>query len=153
MNRILVSGLAIVLTLAIVPGCATKEQTGAVVGGVAGGLLGSQIGGGKGNTAAIILGTLGGAAIGSMVGRRMDDKDRARMAQALETSRSNQTTSWRNPDTANAYAVTPVKTTFPSSADGQPCRQFKMNAVIDGKTQETYGTACRQLDGSWKIVQ
>jgi surface antigen len=24
--------------------------------------------------------------------------------------------------------------------------------VIDGKTSSAYGTACRQADGSWKIV-
>ena len=40
---------------------------GAIIGGVAGGIIGHQFGGGSGNTAATIVGALGGAAVGNEV--------------------------------------------------------------------------------------
>lgn len=33
------------------------------------------------------------------------------------------------------------------------CREFTRDIVIDGKTVQAYGRACRQEDGSWKIVE
>ncbi len=32
------------------------------------------------------------------------------------------------------------------------CREFTSTIIIDGVEQAAYGTACRQSDGSWKIV-
>lgn len=153
MKRLLVGAFALVLGLALIQGCATKEQTGAVLGGVAGGVLGSQVGGGQGRTLAIIVGTLAGTMIGSTIGRYMDEQDRLRMAQSLETNRTNQTTAWKNPDTGDSYAVTPTKTTYPAGTESQPCREFTMTANVGGKPEQMYGTACRQADGSWKVVQ
>lgn len=153
MRRLVATGFALVLGFALIQGCATKEQTGAVLGGVAGGVLGSQVGGGHGRTLAIIAGTLAGTMIGSTIGRYMDEQDRMRMAQTFETNRTNQTSAWKNPDTGSSYAVTPTRTTFPAGAEGQPCREFRMKADVGGKPQDMYGTACRQSDGSWKVVQ
>jgi surface antigen len=153
MKKLVVTAIAAALSVAMVAGCASKEQTGAVIGGLAGGLLGSQFGGGNGQIAAVLVGTLAGTMIGSSVGRYMDQQDEAKLAQSLEYDKTNQTSGWTNPDTGNSYQVTPTQTTFPQSAQGQPCREFTMTANIGGKPQETYGTACRQADGSWKIVQ
>ncbi len=152
-GNVFIAVMALLLGITLIGGCASKEQTGAVIGGVAGGVLGSQVGGGQGRTLAIIVGTLAGTMIGSTVGRYMDQQDRMQMAQALEANRTNQTTAWKNPDTGDSYAVTPVKTTYPSGAESQPCREFTMTADVGGKPQKMYGTACRQPDGSWKIVQ
>jgi surface antigen len=33
-----------------------------------------------------------------------------------------------------------------------PCREYTLDATIGGKTEQIYGTACRQPDGSWKVV-
>ncbi len=46
--------------------------------------------------------------------------------------------------------MTPVETY--QRDDGQYCREFQQTVTIGGKTEEAYGTACRQPDGSWKIV-
>lgn len=136
-----------------VSGCAThtgpKENAGMIVGGLLGGVLGHQVGGGKGRTAATALGTLIGASIGGSVGRSMDDMDRMKVGATLETTRTGVTSRWENPDTGYEYAVTPTKTY--ETAEG-PCREYTMDAVIGGKTEQVYGTACRQPDGSWKIV-
>ena len=37
--------------------------------------------------------------------------------------------------------------------NGQQCREYQRTVTIDGKTETAYGTACRQPDGSWKIIQ
>lgn len=138
-----------VMSLALVfsTGCQTNNRdTGAVIGGIAGGLLGTQVGKGKGRTAAIIIGTLAGAYIGGSIGQSMNDDDRQRAHRAIETTPSNQTTSWRNPDSGNYYEVTPTRTY--DNASG-PCRDYTTEAVIDGRSETVYGTACRDADGNW----
>jgi len=37
-------------------------------------------------------------------------------------------------------------------APAAECRDFSTTNVIDGRPQEVHGTACRQPDGSWRIV-
>lgn len=125
-----------------------QEDTGALIGGALGGLLGAQVGGGRGTTAAIILGTLIGSDIGRNVGRTMDEVDRMRMAQALETQRTGSATRWRNPDSAAAYSVTPTRT---YETRRGPCREFVMRATIDGVQDNVTGTACRSNNGVWRI--
>jgi surface antigen len=44
-----------------------------------------------------------------------------------------------------------VPTRTYESAEG-PCREYSLDAEIGGKTEQVYGTACRQPDGSWRIV-
>jgi surface antigen len=136
-----------------VTGCATyqgqQEQAGMVIGGVLGGVLGSQVGGGHGRTAAIIAGTLAGAAIGGAVGNSMDEVDRMRTAQTLETVRTGVPAQWRNPDTGNEYTVVPTST---YDSAGGPCREYTIDAVVGGRPDKVYGTACRQPDGSWQVM-
>lgn len=38
------------------------------------------------------------------------------------------------------------------SSDGLYCREFLHTVTIGGRSQQAYGTACRQPDGSWRIV-
>jgi outer membrane lipoprotein SlyB len=45
---------------------------GAIVGGIIGGVLGHQVGGGRGNTAATVVGAAGGALIGNEVEKNRD---------------------------------------------------------------------------------
>ncbi len=124
-----------------------NEQAGMVIGGVLGGLLGNQVGKGSGRTAAVIVGTLAGAAIGGSIGQSMDETDRLKTARTLETVRTGVPSSWRNPDTGNQYTVVPTRTYETSSG---PCREYSMDAVISGRHEKVYGTACRQPDGSWR---
>ena len=87
--------------------------------------------------------------LGGHIGQSMDEVDRMKMSRALETCQTNQTTRWVNPDNGNRYSVTPKRT---YSRHGQPCREYTTTAIIGGKKQEIYGTACRQADGSWRVV-
>ncbi len=142
---------ALIATMIAVGGCATyqgqQEQAGMVIGGVLGGVLGSQVGGGHGRTAAIVAGTLAGAAIGGAIGHSMDETDRMRTGQTLESVRTGVPAQWRNPDTGNQYTVVPTRT---YDTSGGPCREYTVDAVISGRTEKVYGTACRQADGSWQ---
>lgn len=145
-------GVSLVMASSLaLSGCATNqgqnEQAGMVIGGLLGGVLGSQVGEGNGRTAAIIAGSLVGAAIGGNVGRSMDEVDRMKTAQTLETVRTGVPARWHNPDTGNEYTVTPTRTYETSSG---PCREYTIDAVVGGRNEEVYGTACRQSDGSWK---
>lgn len=139
------------ITALTVSGCETygpHEGAGSVIGGVLGGVLGAQVGEGHGRTAAIIAGALAGAAIGGSVGQHMDESDREKVAQTLEGVRTGVPVAWSNPDTGVQYSVTPTRT-FESPAG--PCREFTTEAIIGGKHETVYGTACRQVDGSWKV--
>lgn len=148
-NAVIVSSLA---TAAVLAACTTpvdnaKEQAGTVVGAVVGGMLGSQVGHGDGRAAATILGAVAGGLVGQTIGRSMDATDRLRTARVLESSPTGAPTHWRNPDTGHEYTVVPTRTY--ASAQG-PCRAYAMDAVIGGRAERVYGTACRQRDGSWR---
>lgn len=144
--------IAGILAFILITGCvASRQESGALTGAVVGAAVGSTVGRGKGRALAIWLGALVGASIGSAIGQHMDDHDRLKTANVLETQRTNVSTTWVNPDTSNSYTVTPVKTYTMSS--GTPCREFTLDAKIGGKIEEIYGTACRQADGSWKVIE
>jgi surface antigen len=36
---------------------------------------------------------------------------------------------------------------------GLSCREFQQTITVGGNSENAYGTACLQADGSWKIVQ
>ena len=55
-----------------------------------------------------------------------------------------------DPDSGNTGAVTPVRTYQTST--GQYCREYTQTITIGGEKHKSYGTACRESDGSWKIV-
>jgi surface antigen len=124
-----------------------KTTTGAAAGGAAGGLIGSQLGGAAATAAGVLLGGL----LGGAVGQQMDSQDYYRMRNSLETSRTGQSTEWHNPDTGAHYQVTPTRTY--DNQSGQPCREFNTTAQIGGRRQNIHGVACREDDGTWRVVE
>lgn len=132
-----------------------KQTGGALLGAGLGALVGAQLGGGKGRLAAVAIGALAGAWAGSEVGKSLDKADRQyaqRTAQdSLEYSQVGQNTSWRNPDSGNSGTFTPTRTFV--NADGKNCRSYETTIYIDGKQETGTGQACRQPDGTWKIVR
>lgn len=150
-SRVALVGAACFLGLSLA-GCENGQMTnrdvGMLTGGVVGGILGSQIHG-DGRTTAIIGGTLLGGYLGGQVGKSMDEDSRRRLASTLEYTRTNQATHWVDPDTGQAYTVVPVKT---YRQGGRVCRRFRATVVIRGRSEQAVGTACRQSDGVWEIV-
>jgi surface antigen len=147
--------LLVAVALVGCEGYGPKQTGGTLIGGAAGGLIGSQFGGGSGALAATAIGALVGALAGSEVGKSLDRADRQYAAQttqtALEKAPSGTVSTWSNPDSGHSGTVTPVRTYQASS--GQYCREYQQTVVVGGKSQSAYGNACRQPDGSWKIVQ
>lgn len=139
--------------------CAQKGQEnqtmGTIIGGAGGAALGSLFGKGKGRLVGVAVGAIAGGLIGSSIGRNMDETDKLKAQStaqnSLEKSRTNTTSSWNNPDTGYSGTFTPQRTY--QAPSGEYCREYQQTVTIGGKTQEGYGTACRQPDGSWKIVK
>lgn len=143
--------LGTLIVSTVLTGCTTtNEGVGTVTGGVVGGLLGSQFGGGSGQVAAAAGGALLGAFLGGRIGQYMDRQDRLEMQHALETAPVGKTVAWKNPDNGNKFAVKPTRTYYKHE---QPCREYTTQAVIAGKSQQIYGKACRQADGSWQVAE
>jgi outer membrane protein OmpA-like peptidoglycan-associated protein len=77
MNQAMRATVAILAVTTVLPACATKAQTGAVIGAAGGGAVGAIIGKKVGSTAkgAIIGAAVGGTA-GAIIGSRMDKQAR-----------------------------------------------------------------------------
>ncbi|MEE8275348.1 MAG: RT0821/Lpp0805 family surface protein [Alphaproteobacteria bacterium] len=132
-----------------------KQTVGTLVGAGLGGLAGSQIGSGTGQMVAIGAGVLLGGLLGSEVGKSLDKADQLyaerNAQQTLEATPTGQMSSWQNPDSGNSGTFTPTNTY--QSAQGQYCREYQTTVNVGGQVEQAYGTACRQPDGSWQIVQ
>ena len=129
-----------------------KETIGGLSGAVLGGVLGAQLGKGSGQIVGAVLGAAAGGFLGGEIGASLDELDRLKSDQAYKSAQTapvGQTISWNNPDSGNRGTVTPVRDG--TSSSGQYCREFQQTVTIGNKTEEAYGTACRQPDGSWKI--
>ena len=145
----------VVLAAWLFAGCETVQGTnkttiGGLGGATVGGLLAAAAGGGG---AGIAAGVIGGALLGGLAGNLLDDRDR-RMANdaaqgAFETAPSGKAVAWSNPDSGHAGTVTPVRT---FQSNGNYCREFQQTVTIGGRPENSFGTACRQPDGSWRIV-
>ncbi len=131
-------------------GRCNRDLIGGLLGAAAGGLLGSRIGKGRGQLAAVAAGTLLGFLAGNSIGRSMDEADQSCLTQSLEHAQDGQEIVWNNPDSGARYRVTPTKTV--QVAENRYCRQYTSTATIGGKTETTYGRACRQSDGSWRLA-
>ena len=156
MRRRTTAPLALVLGLALIcSSCATYEDNpkavlGAVLGMAAGAGIAAAAGGGGG---AIAGAAIGGALIGGYVGNKLDDRDKRMAAEAaqraFESNQAGQTSVWQNPSSGNSGSITPTRTY--QINNGQYCREYQQTIVIGGEPQKSYGTACRQPDGSWQI--
>jgi len=153
-SPIAILALAASLGLSACAGSGQKETIGGVGGAVLGGVLGSQVGKGTGQLIAVGAGAVLGGLVGSSVGRSLDDVDKMKIQnttqQALENQPDQTTSTWSNPNTGHSGTVTPQRTY--ESTEGSYCREYTQTVDIGGSKEEAYGTACRQPDGTWKIV-
>lgn len=153
-KTVMTTGLiAIMLTsTAILNGCAgaSKEQQSTIAGSVIGGVVGHQFGGGKGKTAMTIIGAIAGGMIGGNIGRGLDQQDQQRVNQSLETAPNYEKVAWENPNTRTNYEFTPTNK-YDGNVNGQPtqCRDYVMDAWIDGRQQQVKGRACKNAQGQW----
>lgn len=129
-------------------GQCNREVIGQILGGAAGGVVGAQIGDGTGRLIAVAAGTVLGMFAGREIGRTMDRADELCIDQALEHAPDNRTVQWQN--NGQQYSVTPQQTY--ENTNGQYCREYQMQTSMNRGTEQVSGTACRQPDGTWRIV-
>ncbi len=131
----------------------TREGFGTVAGAVAGGVIGNQLGSGSGRVVATAIGALAGGLIGAEIGRSLDERDRqealAAEYRALEFGRAGRPVAWRN-DSSGIYGE--VVTGPGYEVNSLDCRDYTHTIYIDGRARVARGTACRQPDGTWRIV-
>lgn len=154
--------IAMILAAATLGGCVTnnggqygqKQGWGTVMGAGTGALIGSQLGQGRGRLAMVAIGALAGGMIGNEIGASLDRADQQYHSQAQNAALNNadwQTVEWSNPDTGHAGSVTPTRT-MRRGRHGPICREYRTTVTIGGRVEEGYGRACREADGSWRIV-
>ena len=137
------------LFLMLLASCANRAQTGAVGGAAAGALIGQAIGH---NTGGTLIGAAVGTMLGYIVGSEMDKYDRQQLDHMYERGVSNQRSTWVNPDTGNQYTVTP-QPAYQEPSSRRVCRRAEIEAIIDGRPERTYSTACRNEYGQWELQQ
>lgn len=131
------------------------QVLGSALGGAVGGLAGNQVGHGVGR----VLATAAGGALGAYYGGKLfkqlaeADQQRAREAhyQALERTPSGQSVTWQNPDRTAVGSVT-AQPAF-SANNNAPCRRYVHRIALGGDQETETGVACRQADGSWRVVE
>lgn len=157
-SKLRLAGLAALVAVAL-SACEgqqmNKESVGTVLGGIGGAVLGAQFGKGTGSLVGVAAGALAGAYLGNQIGTSLDKADRAQMEQASQRATAapiGQQISWRNPDSGNSGTITPTREGT-NNATGEYCREFQQTVTVGGKSEQAFGTACRQPDGSWRVVQ
>ncbi len=131
-----------------------KETAGTLLGAIGGAVLGSTVGSGSGQIIATAVGGIIGMYLGNEIGASLDRADQAYALQAQQAAHEQpvgSTVTWNNPESGNHGSFTPFR-------DGQDqygnyCREYQTTVTIGGEVQSAYGTACRQPDGSWIIVE
>ena len=131
----------------------TGADVGTGIGAVSGAVIGSQFGGGSGQTVAAVVGALAGAWVGNKVAQNMTAQDRGYYETAATRAVAapvGQQITWYNPQSGNQGTIVPVREGRDTT--GNACREYQQTVTIGGKTERAYGTACKQADGSWKII-
>lgn len=130
-------------------GTCNRQTLGQVLGGATGAAIGSTIGKGNGNTAAILGGTIIGVIVGGNIGQSMDRVDQGCVGQVLEHASDGRRVAWSDPNGAR-YQVTPDRPY--QNPQGQYCRRYLTDAVINGQNRQVSSLACRQPNGAWQMV-
>lgn len=135
-----------------------REVIGTLLGGIVGGIIGNQFGRGRGRTAATVAGAVLGGIAGREISRDRWCQDRRADAyyyneayyDAFDAPDYGERYEWRNQYSGNWGYVEPIGYT---QYDGyQDCREFTQVIYIDGQPQQGQGVACRQPNGTWRIV-
>jgi surface antigen len=140
--------------------CDADVAVGTGLGAIVGGVIGNQFGKGSGRTAATIGGVILGGIAGNAIAKDAckDDHHDAyyynnTYYDAFDSEDEDREYEWRNPYTNN-YGYVTAGDYYDDGYQGYegPCREFSQRVFIDGHPETAYGVACRQPNGSWRIV-
>jgi len=94
--------------------------------------------------------SLSSVVVDSEIDSYMDKTDELQAQLALEYNQDRQARKWQNDNTGARFSTTP--TSSYRNVSGQNCRAYQTDVFIDGKKESGRGTACRQPDGTWKLM-
>ncbi len=130
------------------------DPAGVIAGALIGGLIGNAVGGRGNRTGPTIAGVVVGGAMGAALTNNMDCEDRSYAYRTyydgFNSGRAGSRYDWRNPDNGHRGELRVDR--YYNDPDGFRCADFTQTVYIDGRPRETRGTACRQPDGSWAVV-
>jgi len=133
---------------------------GTGLGGLVRGIIGSQFGKGSGKTAATIGGVILGGIAGNAIAKDacQDKRQDAHYYNSAYYDSFNdpdedERYEWSNPYTNN-HGYVSAGEVYDEGYQGYegPCREFTQTVYIDGRPEQATGVACRQQDGTWRIV-
>jgi len=136
---------------------ADRERIGTIGGAAVGAVAGKAIGGsGTSGTIGMVLGAVAGGYLGGEIGQALDERDEKELSnvtqRALNEGTVGQSYAWTNPTSGNRGTVAPTSTAY-ARAEGQTCRDFTTSVTLrEGRSATSSGTACKQSDGSWRVV-
>ena len=164
------------------PGQAENELLGGLLGGAAGAGVGAAFGGGKGAAIGGILGLGLGALGANQLSKPKRPTYVAPPPPVYQQGYAPPPPAYQQGYVAppppayqqgyvapppQGYVAPPPPTAYQQSGQGvapQPaplaqaafdrsyCREYTTTTIIDGTEQKSHGTACRQADGTWRIV-
>ncbi|MBI2047942.1 MAG: hypothetical protein HYT27_02285 [Parcubacteria group bacterium] len=145
---------AIALTVAACgsTGGNSSFNLGSLFGGGVGAAIGTQIGSGTGQIAAVTIGTLAGAWVGTKIVDQLNYAERRKSEEAAQTALElNAPSAWRNEKTGHSGTIKPSRQYV--SSKGEVCKEFVQTITVDGKEEAAVGHACKDSDNSWRIVE
>jgi len=159
MRKLLVLSTAAMLVGAFCAAPAFADGDGAVIGtlggAAVGGLIGNQFGHGAGRDAATAAGVIFGGLIGNNIGSSIDNENRYYSSTPAYAYSYPEPVYYQTTYVPNYVAPSdpePSAVAYYDNSVGSYCREFTQEVRIDGQMQESYGTACLQPDGSWRVV-
>ena len=100
------------------------------------------------------IGTLLGALDGHEVGSSLDRADQEaalHVEKQAYTAPIGQAITWNNPDSGHSGKITPTREG--TDEGGRYCRESEQGITVGEQPEKAYGTACRQADGTFQVVQ
>lgn len=150
-KKIILMVFLVILTLAQTA-CGPKQTTGGAIGAGTGAVVGAAVFHDDPLFGALFGGLLGGF-IGSGIGASLDEQDRRYMQETtIIALQNNQAYEWHNEQNGHRGGIYPASTHY-DHKKRQYCREFTQKIMVADQTEEGFGTACLQPDGSWKIVR
>jgi len=138
---------------ALLAGCqSTAKETANTPGSMVGGVINSQYGSPT-NQKLAQSGTA--TMLGAFIGKeaRIEQADLPHAEAAAKRAYAapvGERIFWNNPQTGNSGTITSTRDGYTSA--GTYCREYQQTVTVANQTELIYGTACKQADGTWKIV-
>ncbi|CAK0777127.1 17 kDa surface antigen [Azospirillaceae bacterium] len=145
----------LVITVSLLSGCASSssQDSASENSSAASSDNGKPYTDDSGRVVAARLGSLVGAYIGAPA-TLIDSADQSAFQQAALRAYAtpiNENITWSNPQTGNHGSVVSIREGW--SQSGMWCREFQHTVSSGERKNSGFGTACRQRDGSWQIME